>query len=133
MQPDETLTAAYPRKYVEHIVIGLEDPLNQHLVKLAGFDFPPEQRRLFRQEVRGWLSNIERLRMEPNNRPGPFRFYYELLYDYPFGGVEVENMRVMMAFIAEEYDSPVAWLRDFHTRLAQRLAAGQTAFDLVPE
>jgi hypothetical protein len=109
MQPDETLTAAYPRNYVEHIVIGLEDPLNQHLVKL------------------------ERLRMKPNNRPGPFRFYYELLYDYPFGDVEVENMRVMMAFIAEEYDSPVAWLRDFHTRLAQRLAAGQTAFDLVPE
>jgi len=52
MKPDETMEMAYPRKYVENIIIGVEDPLNQHLVKLVGFDFPTEQRGHFRREVR---------------------------------------------------------------------------------
>ena len=43
----------YPRKYVEHIFLGSEDPLNQHLIKLAGFDFSSEQRQHFRAELRG--------------------------------------------------------------------------------
>jgi hypothetical protein len=81
------------RKYFEHIIIGLEDPLNQHLVKLVGFDFPPEQRQHFRREIRLWLDKIQRLRLKPNNRPGPFTLYCDLLYDYPFGGVEVRGER----------------------------------------
>jgi hypothetical protein len=51
MKFDETMEMAYPRKYVENIIIGLEDPLNEHLVKLVGFDFPGEQRDHFRREV----------------------------------------------------------------------------------
>ena len=62
MKPDEIMEMAYPRKYVENIIIGLEDPLNEHLVKLIGFDFPTEQRAHFRREVRTWLSKIRRLR-----------------------------------------------------------------------
>jgi hypothetical protein len=142
MKLDDTMAMAYPRKYLEHIVIGLEDSLNRHLVKLAGFDLPPEQRRHFRSEVRTWLDQIQRLRLKPNNRPGSFKFYYDLLYDYPFGGVEVQNMRMMMHLIAEDYDNPpptktaeelVAWLQDFHRTLAQRLSAGETVLDLVPD
>ena len=70
MKLAETMEMAYPRKYLEHIIIGLEDPLNQHLVKLAGFDFPLEQRRHFRREVRNWLDKIQRLRLKPDNRTG---------------------------------------------------------------
>jgi hypothetical protein len=72
-------------------------------VKLAGFDFPPEQRRHFRREVRGWLDKIQRSRLKPDNRTGSVKFYYDLLFDYPFGGVEVQNMRTMMELIREEY------------------------------
>lgn len=142
MKLDDTMEIAYPRKYLEHIVIGLEDPLNRHLVELAGFDFPPEERRHFRREVRVRLDKIQRLRLKPNNRPGSFKFYYDLLYDYPFGGVEVQNMRVMMGFIAEEHGNPparktaevlVAWLKEFRATLARRLAAGETVLDLVPD
>jgi hypothetical protein len=103
MKLAETMEMAYPRKYLEHIIIGLEDPLNQHLVKLAGFDFPLEQRRHFRREVRNWLDKIQRLRLKLDNRTGSYKFYYDLLYDYPFGGVEVQNMRAMMELIGEEY------------------------------
>ena len=141
MNLGETLEMAYPRKYLEHIIIGLEDPLNQHLVKLLGFDFAPEQRRHFRREVRSWLGKIQRLRLKPNNRTGSYKFYYDLLFDYPFGGVEVQNMRTMMDLIREEYGlqpikSPeelVEWLRQFHTTLADRLHRGEAVVDLVPE
>lgn len=141
MEPDETLEMAYPRKYVENIIIGLEDPLNEHLVKLVGFDFSAEQRNHFRREIRSWLGKIQRLRMKPDNRTGSFKFYYDLLFDYPFGGVEVQNMRTIMDVIGEEYGlrptkpphELVDWLRHFHRVLADRLHNGQAVLDLVPE
>jgi hypothetical protein len=52
MKLDETMELAYPRKYLEHIVIGLEDALNKNLIKLFAFDFPAETRGHFRREVR---------------------------------------------------------------------------------
>ena len=69
---------------------------------------------------------------------GSFKFYFDLLFDYPFGGVEDQNVRIIMEFISEEYDgmrptrSPeetVAWLKAFHTALGR---AGQTVLDPVP-
>ncbi|MGA7262885.1 MAG: hypothetical protein WA709_02190 [Stellaceae bacterium] len=141
MEPNETLEMAYPRKYVENIIIGLEDPLNEHLVKLVGFDFSVEQRNHFRREVRTWLGKIQRLRMKPDSRTGSVKFYFDLLFDYPFGGVEVQNMRTMLDVIGEEYGvrptkSPqelVEWLRRFHQVLADRFHNGQAVLDLVPE
>jgi hypothetical protein len=141
MKLDETMEMAYPRKYLEHIIIGLEEPLNQHLVKLAGFEFPQEQRQHFQREVRNGLDKIQRLRLKPDNRTGSAKFYYDLLYDYPFGGVDVQNMRSMMTLIGEEYDfrpfkSPeemVEWLREFHAALADRLHKGESVLDLVPD
>ena len=103
MKPDEIMEMAYPRKYVENIIIGLEDPLNEHLVKLVGFEFAAEQRAHFRREVRSWLAKIQRLRMKPDSRTGSFKFYYDLLFDYPFGGVELQNTRTIMNLISEEY------------------------------
>ena len=64
------------------------------------------------------------------------------MFDYPFGGVEVQNMRTMMQLISEQYlgvrttKSPedlVIWLQEFHTQLANRLHNnGETVIDLVP-
>ena len=61
MKLEETEEMSYPRNYLEHIFIGLEDPLNQHLIKLAGFDFSSEHRRQFRAEVRSRLNKLQRL------------------------------------------------------------------------
>src|SRR6202022_1604792 len=79
--------------------------------------------------------------IKPQHRPGSFKFYYDLLFDYPFGGVEIQNMRTMMDLNREEYGltpiiSPeelVEWLQQFHTRLAARLHHGQAVLDLVPD
>ena len=142
MKLDETMVMALPRKVVEQILLGLYDPINEHLVKLAGFEFPPELRQHSRRELRNGLRKIERLRFEPSNRIGSSKFYFDLLFDYPFGGVEVRNMRLIMEDIADEYEgarparSPeemVAGLREFHTRLAERLHEGEDVLDLIPE
>jgi hypothetical protein len=109
---------------------------------LVAFEFPLELRQHFLREVRNWLNEIQVLRFKPNNRTGSVKFYYDLLFDYPFGGVEVQNMRKIMDFISREYpdarptktpEEMVEWLRVFHTELAERLHNGEDVLDLIPE
>jgi len=52
--------------------LGLYDQINVHLVKMVGFDFPPELRQHFRRELRAWLGKIQSLRFKPDRRPGSF-------------------------------------------------------------
>src|SRR4051794_16988111 len=133
---------AYPQKLVEHTILNLSDPLNEHLVKLIGFDFADEVRGHFRREVKTWLRKIQRLRIKPNNRTGSFKLYFDLLFDYPFGGTEIRNMRLIMEDIGDNYQNAravrtpeelVTWLREFHTRLAERLHRGEDVLDMIPE
>src|ERR1044071_786185 len=93
---DDAEVMAFPRKLVEHAILGLYDQINTHLIKLAGFDFPGELRNHFKRELRTWLRKIQILRFKPRNRTGSFKFYFDLLFDYPFGGVEVRNMQLIM-------------------------------------
>jgi hypothetical protein len=139
---DEILEMAYPKRYVEQIITGLTDPINEHLIKLVGYEFSPELRQHFRQELDTWLDKIQRLRMKPNNRTGTAKFYYDLLFDYPFGGVEVRNTRSIMHLISRHYqgirpartpEDVAEWLRDFHAALAQRLSAGEAVLDMIPD
>jgi hypothetical protein len=80
--------------------------------------------------------------LKPTRRTGSFKFYFDPLFDYPFGGIEVQNMRATMEFISSRYDniqptkSPeelVACLEEFHSRLAERLHRGEAVLDLIPE
>ena len=141
MKIEELLEMSYPKRYIEQIITGLADPINEHLIKLVGFEFSPASRQHFRQELDTWLDKIQRLRMKPNNRTGTPKFYYDLLFDYPFGGVEVRNTRSIMDLISRRYqgtqpaktpEEVVEWLRDFHTALAQRLSAGEVVLDMIP-
>jgi hypothetical protein len=79
---------------------------------------------------------------KPNNRTGSRKFYYDLLFDYPFGGVEVENMRRIIDAIIYDYEDVnliktpeelVAWLRNFHRELAERLHNGEDVLDMIPD
>jgi len=133
---------SYPRKLVEHTILGLQPPLNRHLIKLVGFDFSDETRQHFRRELRTWLRDIQILRFKPSNRPGSFKFYFDLLFDYPFGGVEVQNVRLLMDAVRDDYENVhptrtpeemVEWLLAFHTQLAERLHNGEDVLDLIPE
>lgn len=142
MKLDEELVMTLPRKLVEATLLGLYDPVNQHLVKLAGFDFAPELRQHFRKELRTWFRKIQRLRIKPDNRTGSVKFYFDLLFDYPFGGTEMRNMQLIMDEIADIYEHAratktaeemVDWLRDFHRELDERLHNGEDVLDMIPE
>ena len=142
MKLDESDVMALPRKLVEQVILGLYDPINIHLVKLVAFDFSPELRQHFKRELRSWLRKIQRLRFKPHNRTASSKFYFDMLFDYPFGGVEVRNMSLIMDEIADEYDNArptkrpeeiVEWLRQFHTGLSERLHNGEDVLDLIPE
>jgi hypothetical protein len=130
MKLDQIMEMAYPQKIARDIIVGMARPINQHLIKLVGFDFPPQLRDHFRRKLRNWLDEIQRIRLKLTTRTGSFKFYFDPMFDYPFGGIEIRNMSALMDFISSEYDeirptkSPedlVAWLRNFHTELAQRL------------
>ena len=141
MKLDESDVMALPRKLVEQVILGLYDPINVHLVKLVAFDFSPELRQHFQRELRSWLRKIQRLRFKPHNRTGSSKFYFDMLFDYPFGGVEVRNTQSIMSLISRHYqgiqpaktpEEVAQWLRDFHSALAQRLSAGQVVLDMIP-
>lgn len=137
----EARIMAFPRKMVVSIVLGLSNPLNRHLVTLVAFGFRDELRHHFRREIKNWLNELQALRFKPDKRTGSFKFYYDLLFDYPFGGIEIENMKSILDLISEEYDvrpikSPeemVEWLRTFHMQLAERLHNGEDVLDLIPQ
>jgi len=142
MKLDQTMEMAYPQKIARDIIIRMARPINQHLVKLVGFYFPDELRTHFRRELRNWLDEIQRIRLKPSTGTGSFKFYFNPLFDYPFGGVEVQNMRALIDFISGEYDGirPVKtpeqlleWLKGFHTELTQRLHEGEAVLDLIPQ
>jgi hypothetical protein len=142
MKLDEAMEMAYPQRIARDIIIGMARPINQHLVKLHAFHFPVDLREHFKRELRNWLDEIQRIRLKPSTRTGSFRFYYDPLFDYPFGGIEVPNMRALMTLISSQYDNiepvetpekVVEWLREFHTRLAQRLHEGEAVLDLIPD
>jgi len=106
MKLDESDIMALPRKLVEQVMLGLYDPVNIHLVKPVGFDFSPKLREHFRRELRNWLRKNQRLRFKPHNRTARSKFYFDMLFDYPFGGVEVRNMRLIMDEVADENERP---------------------------
>jgi hypothetical protein len=142
MKLAEDEVMSLPRKLVEHVILGLYDQINIHLVKLVAFEFSAELRQHFRRELETWLTKIQSLRFKPNNRTGSYKFYFDLLFDYPFGGVEVENMRRIINLISRQYDdvrptktpeAMVEWLRNFHQELAERLHNGEDVLDMIPE
>jgi hypothetical protein len=142
MKLAEEKVMSLPRKLVEQVLLGLYDQINIHLVKLVGFEFSPELRQHFRKELRAWCNKIQALRFQPSNRTGSYKFYFDFLFDYPFGGVEVENMRRIVDEIIYDYEGArptktpeelVEWLRKFHEELAERLHNGEDVLDMIPE
>jgi len=80
--------------------------------------------------------------LQSTARTGSLKFYFDPLFDYPFGGIEVANMRALMDLISNEYDditptkSPeelVDWMKRLYTELAQGLHNVEAVLDMIPE
>lgn len=88
------------------------------------------------------MDETQRIRLQSTARTGSLKFYFDPLFDYPFGGIEVANMRALMDLISNEYDditptkSPeelVDWTKRLYTELAQGLHNGEAVLDMIPE
>ncbi len=73
------------------------------------------------------------IRLKPGNRPAGAQFYFKLLYDEPFGGVELQNVGARLQLLRLQYgelaadqdpEELAARLRAFHSVFAQGCAAG---------
>lgn len=124
---------AYSRRKAEQIVTGLEDPINQHVLKLLGFDGGPRDHWV--RELDTWLTRIGRMVWTRTNRPFDARFYRRILFDEPFGGVEERNIAGMLDLMERQYGETLvrnqkdtaalaAELRRFHERLGDAFAGG---------
>lgn len=127
------LAMAYSRRKAEQIVTGLEDPINQHLLKLMAFDGGAREH--WRRELDTWLTRIAGIVGTRTDRPFDAAFYRRSLFEEPFGGIEERNVGALLELIARQYpdlrrrndkDVPtlVAGLRTFHERLADQLSRG---------
>lgn len=122
---------AYAKKKAESIITGLERPLNMHLIKLLCAT--AMDRGHWRMEVANWLNEIAMIRLKPSQRPANAGFYYRILFDEPFGDVEVQNATSRIDILADggyairagtDVAEVVQRLRDFHSDFAKRCAAG---------
>jgi hypothetical protein len=104
MKAEQRIQLVYPQKLARDIIVRLARPINKRLLMLVGFDFPAEPRQHFRRELRSWFTEIQAIRLKPTMRTGSFRFYFDPLFDYPFGGVEVQNVRGLVELISRQYD-----------------------------
>jgi hypothetical protein len=128
---------AYNRPKAESIITGLEEPINQHLLKLMTVAADDKTRDHWIKELIGWFTKIERIRLKPSNKPAEPEFYFRILFDEPFGGAELMNINVMLRDLRRVYsmrdniepDQIVVRLHAFHQDFAQRASSGTNVID----
>lgn len=132
ISPSILLDMAYTRKRAEAIISGLEYQLNLHLLKLSAVPLP-DYFAHWRHELATWLSTIAAIRLKPNTKPGPQKWYFDLLFDEPFGGNEEGAVMARLQLLRQQYGSirpdvdPTALgmrLRLLHTTFSRGCATG---------
>lgn len=138
MRVDEVLARplmemSYPKKKAEVIITGLEKEINNHLLKLMVLPETHRDRPHWRREVLNWLDEVMEIRLKPRDTTGSVKFYYNILFDEPFGGVEVANVAGRLRRLARngypippdlEIEPLVGRLDRFHRAFAQRCHEG---------
>jgi hypothetical protein len=76
---------AYTQKKAERIITGLEQPINDHLLRLWTCPNSPD-REVWIHDLVNWIDEIAEIVLRPANTRPPHIFYYKLLFFEPFGG-----------------------------------------------
>jgi hypothetical protein len=129
------LEMLFSRKKAESVITSIERPLNTHLLKILAMPSNPDISH-WRKEVSTYLRDIAIITLKPNNRPAPTALYYRILFDEPFGSVEVRNVRIMLQSLANDYpafassineldvQTVAGHLQSFHKAFAHGCAIG---------
>lgn len=135
------------RAKAEQRVSGLEYELNDHLIKVYSFgNFSNDLHDHWRKEVRAFVNKLRVIGLKPDDSPPPAKFFFDLLFDEPFGGNEVKNVTVHFDEIRDDYaeegthaatptktpEQTAEWLREFHTQLADMLSKGENPIGMIP-
>ena len=124
------LEMAYSQKKAESIITGLEKPINNHLLKIWVMP-DSEHREHWLKELDTWFYEISDIVLKPNDRRPKAEFYYRILYDEPFGGVELRNITSRLRQLQKQgyqFTTNLApadlvnRLQQFHTEFAKRCA-----------
>ncbi len=124
---------AYEQKKAEHIITGLEKPINDHILKL--WTMPEASQKLhWLKELETWFDEIGEIVLKPNNRRPVPKFYYRILFDEPFGGAEIPNLMSRLKRLQRQGyqlttdatpQDLIARLQQFHTSFAIQCAKAQ--------
>lgn len=124
------LEMAYTQKKAESVVTGLEKPINDHLLKL--WTMPGSEHQVhWLAELTIWIDEVAEIVLKPHNRRPSAAFYYRILFDEPFGGVELPNLTARLrrlqrqGYVLTTHASPARLLdrlRQFHTDFSQQAA-----------
>ena len=129
---------AFDRKIAEQKAGGKEETVNEHLVKLLAFAAGDATRDALKKELRTNCAYLSPLRLRPESGLVPCKDFFKWLYQDPFEGNEPGYVGVLIGIHEEDLprnartiDEIAAMLRAFHSELADRLARGDGARDLI--
>lgn len=134
------LEMAFPKKMIENRVSNLEYQINQYLLKIIGMKADNNLIQHWKTEVKTWYREIGNMVWKNTNKPLKAKIYFELLYDYPFGGVEERNINRSLEWFEEEYgmirngkpvDEIASILRTFHQSASEIISNSQSVSDLI--
>lgn len=133
------LAMAFTRQKVQQVIESLEDPINTHVIKLLAFEATALDRGHWQHELKAWFRKISVLRIKPDMRSPSEAWLYDLLYEGPFGGVELQNVRSTMGLLAREgyvrngasAEAVLERIQAFYAAMPARLAVGDPAFELI--
>lgn len=127
---EKILEMAFPKAVLIRRVESLEDQINQHLIKLFGLSASDETRNHWKAEVVSWFRKIGKMVVKNTNRPLTRDNYFNILFEYPFGGVVEENIESILEEMAEDgytrnsdsVASIATKLKSFHQIISEGLA-----------
>jgi len=133
------LEMSLTKRRAEIIFMGLEPQINEHLIKLLAFQATADMKMHWKKELRAWLLRLAGITLKPKNKPVPEKVVYDWLFDGTYGGSEVRNVTMLIAFLKEDYilrddvnpTVVASSLEDIHKKLAQRISKNDPGLDVI--
>jgi hypothetical protein len=121
----------YSRKKAEALITGLEEPINEHSLKLLVVS-GDQDRAHWTKELLEWLDDVAEIRLKPDDKTAPASFYDRILFDEPFGGTDTDNIARRLRRLERQgyelrdadLDGVLQRLRRFHERFSEACRPG---------
>jgi hypothetical protein len=130
---------AYTRQIAISIMVGVETPINDHLIKLFVLQVGDEARHHWVHEIGGWYDRITDIRLEPRNTIPPYNLFWDCLFANRFTPDGERPIQRVMGRLSQQYVqtpeiAPAAVLErmtEFHQQCCTLLSQGQSPDNLI--